>query len=263
MKIFNKIFSSKKTIFLFVFVVLALFSVKTVFAVWNGTFYEPGDTLNPECLPTDPDCDVRSPLTSVNISDTAYDATTWDGDATHAPSKNAIRDKIESLITGSHNPVTLGASANGLSLATQVLSLALASTSTTGALSDTDWNTFNNKQAALNGTGFIKISGTTISYDNSTYVTGTPWTLVGYLTSAITSLNGLTGATQTFANGTTGTAPSWSSATTVHTLEIPMASASGVTAGLLSKADYDAFSAKLSSLSGAVNDSSDRRNYDK
>jgi hypothetical protein len=36
-------------------------------------------------------------------------------------------------------------------------------------LSSTDWATFNNKQAALSGTGFVKISGTTISYDNSTY----------------------------------------------------------------------------------------------
>lgn len=42
------------------------------------------------------------------------------------------------------------ATANGLSIdADQNLSLALASTSTTGALSSTDWNTFNNKQNAL------------------------------------------------------------------------------------------------------------------
>jgi len=31
------------------------------------------------------------------ISDTAYDATTWDGNTTHAPSKNAVRDKIEAI----------------------------------------------------------------------------------------------------------------------------------------------------------------------
>jgi hypothetical protein len=31
--------------------------------------------------------------------------------------------------------------------------------------------TWNGKQAALSGTGFVKISGTTISYDNSTYLT--------------------------------------------------------------------------------------------
>lgn len=43
--------------------------------------------------------------------------------------------------------VTIG-TANGLSLVAQVLSLGLSSTSTTGALSSTDWNTFNNKQTA-------------------------------------------------------------------------------------------------------------------
>ena len=144
-----KIISTNKiAIALFVFIVLALFSAKMVFAVWNGTFYDPGDTLNPECLPTDVDCDVRSPLTSTNISDTAYDATTWNGVTTIAPSKNAIRDQIEILVASNHNPITLG-TANGLSLATQILSLALASTSTTGALSDTDWDTFNNKAPAL------------------------------------------------------------------------------------------------------------------
>lgn len=45
--------------------------------------------------------------------------------------------------------VTLG-TANGLSLVGQALSLALSSTSTTGSLTSTDWNTFNNKQAAGN-----------------------------------------------------------------------------------------------------------------
>jgi len=69
-----------------------------------------------------------------------------------------------------HNAVTLG-TANGLSLSTQQLSLGLASAGITGALSGTDWSTFNSKQQALNGTGFVKISGTTISYDNSTYLT--------------------------------------------------------------------------------------------
>jgi hypothetical protein len=44
--------------------------------------------------------------------------------------------------------VTLG-TANGLSITAQVLSLGLASTSTTGALDSTDWNTFNSKQNTL------------------------------------------------------------------------------------------------------------------
>lgn len=88
----------------------------------------------------------------------------------------------------------------------------------------------------------------------------------GYLTAAITSLNGLTASTQTFATpGTTGTAPAWSSATTVHTLNIPMASASSVTAGLISKTDYDTFNAKqtagnYATLAGA--ETLTNKNYD-
>lgn len=51
------------------------------------------------------------------------------------------------------------------------LTLQNSTTSQSGQLTATDWNTFNNKQTALSGTGFVKISGTTISYDNSTYLT--------------------------------------------------------------------------------------------
>lgn len=58
--------------------------------------------------------------------------------------------------------VTIG-TANGLSLNDQEISLALSSTSTTGALSDTDWDTFNDKQAAGNYvtalTGDVTASG--------------------------------------------------------------------------------------------------------
>ena len=52
---------------------------------------------------------------------------------------------------------------------THTFNLPTASATNRGALSTTDWTTFNSKQNALNGTGFVKISGTTISYDNSTY----------------------------------------------------------------------------------------------
>lgn len=78
-----------------------------------------------------------------------------------------------------HNAVTIG-TANGLSLSTQVLSLALASTSATGALSSTDWNTFNGKQNALTnpvtGTGTTsylpKFTGTTTIGNSLLYDTG-------------------------------------------------------------------------------------------
>lgn len=37
--------------------------------------------------------------TSVAVDNTAYGAGAWDGDTTHAPSKNAVRDKIEAIRT--------------------------------------------------------------------------------------------------------------------------------------------------------------------
>ena len=58
-----------------------------------------------------------------------------------------------------------------LSEVSGVVSISQAGGASNGFLSSTDWNTFNNKQAALNGIGFVKISGTTISYDNNTYLT--------------------------------------------------------------------------------------------
>jgi hypothetical protein len=47
--------------------------------------------------------------------------------------------------------------------------LPIASATNTGKLSSADWVIFNAKQPQLNGTGFVKASGTTISYDNTVY----------------------------------------------------------------------------------------------
>ena len=109
-----------------------------------------------------------------------------------------------------------------------------ATGSTKGFLTAANWTLFNDKQNALNGTGFVKASGTTITYDNSTY-----------LTSAITSLNGLTGTTQTFNTGFSSLTPTFNSSGSIHTLNIPLASTSLVTAGLISKTDYDTFNGKI------------------
>jgi len=89
---------------------------------------------------------------------------------------------------------------------TGIFTISQASTSTNGYLSSTNWNTFNNKQAALNGTGFVKISGTTISYDNSTYLT---------TSSAASTYLPLSGGTLTGALG--GTSATFSNSVTANT----------------------------------------------
>lgn len=74
----------------------------------NGTLTDNGDgsvTFDPGTLgggdmvtsTYDPAAKSEQVLTVSDISDTAYDATTWNGVTTVAPSKNAVRDKIEAL----------------------------------------------------------------------------------------------------------------------------------------------------------------------
>ncbi|MDG0817623.1 tail fiber domain-containing protein [Bdellovibrio svalbardensis] len=109
--------------------------------------------------------------------------------------------------------------------------------------------------------GAIRYNGGNVEYCN-----GTSWTAFAASGSGITSLNGLTGNTQTFAIGTSGNSPAFSSATTTHTLNIPMASVASVTAGLISKTDYDNFNTKLgtaSTFSGDVSGTSSTMSVDK
>lgn len=55
----------------------------------------------------------------------------------------------------------------------------------------------------------------------------------------ITVLNGDSSSVQNFATGTSGSAPIWSSAGGTHTLNIPMATSAGVSAGLISNSDWN------------------------
>jgi hypothetical protein len=119
------------------------------------------------------------------------------------------------------------------------------------------WNQ-NTTGTASNVTGVIAIAnggtGLTTLGTNGQVLTsnGSSLTWSNPAATGITSLNSLTGSSQTFAIGTSGTAPGFSSATSTHTLNIPLASTTGVTAGLISKTDYEVFNAKQSALTAGV-----------
>lgn len=95
---------------------------------------------------------------------------------------------------------------------------------------------------------------------NVEFCNGSSWQAFGVSGAGLTSLNGSNSSTQNFAIGTSGTAPQWSTAGGVHTINIPLASASSVTAGLISKSDYDAFNTKLGTSTSFTGDVSGNYN---
>ena len=101
------------------------------------------------------------------------------------------------LVSDLHSALTIG-TANGLSLSTQALSLALASSTTTGALSSTDWNNFNSGTGSL-ASSYSTLTGTGSITSIATYVSGAITSAgEGYATAsqfisldaAVTTLNG-------------------------------------------------------------------------
>lgn len=132
--------------------------------------------------------------------------------------------------------VTADSPLSGLGTSGSHLTIPAATSSVNGYLSSTDWSTFNSKQPALSGTGFVKISGTTISYDNSTY----------YLAS---NPNGYTSNLGTvtsvgLSSITTGVTIGSTPVTTSGTISLAIATASGSQQGLLSSTDWNTFNNK-------------------
>ncbi|MEZ0390944.1 MAG: beta strand repeat-containing protein, partial [Pseudobdellovibrionaceae bacterium] len=100
------------------------------------------------------------------------------------------------------------------------------------------------------------------------YWDGSAVQALGVASAGLTSLGGQTGQTQTFAYSIDNSVvqPQITSATDVHTLKYPMASNTGTTAGLISKAEYDTFNNKLgttTNFSGDVTGTYDNNSVDK
>ena len=81
---------------------------------------------------------------------------------------------------------------------------------------------------------------------------------VGVARTGVMRMNGQGGNDQTLAKpGTTGTEPNWISDNNTHTLQIPLASVSGVTAGLISNDEYTIFQNKVNiagdTMTGTLN----------
>lgn len=155
-------------------------------------------------------------LTAGYVIPTTSSASNWD---------SAYTNRITSLtVTGSSGSATLAS--NVLNIPTYTL-VGLGG------------------QVALNGTGFVKISGTTISYDNSTYLT----TASASSTYQTIITNPVTGT------GTTNTIAYWTSASAIGALALAtypslteLAYVKGVTSAIQTQLD-----AKASTLSGTTN----------
>jgi hypothetical protein len=103
---------------------------------------------------------------------------------------------------------------------------------------------------ARGGTGLSALGSTLQLLRVNAAGTALEYFTAPYVSSAITSLNGLTGAVQTLATGVTGSDFNISSSGTAHTFNIPNSSPSS--RGLLGSADYSTFLAKQDAITGGA-----------
>ena len=151
---------------------------------------------------------------------------------------------VAALTLGTSGTDLTSTVATGTTTPIITLNVPTASASNRGALSSTDWSTFNAKQNA--------ITLTTTGTSGAATLVGSTLNIPNYADTdtGITSLNGLTALTQTFAVGTSGTDFAISSATSTHTFNLPTASAAN--RGALSSADWTTFNNKQNALTNPI-----------
>jgi uncharacterized protein (TIGR02145 family) len=120
-------------------------------------------------------------LTSYTETDPVFSA--WNKSAGISITESQISD-LKSYLTIETDPIFLASQAHNITAGhLTILGNTSGTNSGDNAVNSLYSGLAASKQDALSGTGFVRISGTTISYDNSIYVTGTPWTGMRYLTS--------------------------------------------------------------------------------
>ena len=140
-------------------------SVATGTGLTGGTITSAGTiALNTKLSPLDSLTGNALKLVRVNTGETALEYFT-------APYGTGTVTSVAALTLGTTGTDLSSTVATGTTTPVITLNVPTASASNRGVLSTTDWSAFTAKQAALNGTGFVKIIGTVISYDNSTYLT--------------------------------------------------------------------------------------------
>ena len=156
------------------------------------------------------------------------------------------------------------------------ISITKADATTDGYLDNVDWVTFNSKQAALNGTGLVRMSGTTVTYDNTAYtpqsrtltINGVSFDLAADRTWTINSMvypaAGIAVSTGTaWGTSLVDNSTNWNTAYTerissasaplsIASNTISISQASGLTNGYLSSGDWTTFNNKQPSGSYVI-----------
>jgi hypothetical protein len=101
----------------------------------------------------------------------------------------AYRAWTLNLVANSNSNLTFN---NPLSINSNAVSIAQATGSTNGFLTSADWLGFDGKQNALNGTGLVRMTGTTVAYDNNNYALASniPTAANPTATLGLTAING-------------------------------------------------------------------------
>ena len=121
--------------------------------------------------------------------------------------------EVAALSASGANFFGFGAKADGLYMKDNAAAdVRLLTTADAGVNVAAYSHTHSGYQASLSGNGFVKISGTTITYDNTSYVSGTPWTSMGYVTG--TPWTGMG-----YVTGTPWTGMGYLTANQAHTLD--------------------------------------------